>query len=468
MTDILHDEGLAAQNTDVEVLLAQIEQACRQLKMAQTTFGRLAVNDGKLVTRLQQGARVTLHTVDRIHRFIEAQGGAQAAALRSAIRGLNIAHPTPHFRFYDNRQKYLMFVNTTSEKQMIADRALEEIAGTQPQAPAIRMMDHGAGDGTALARLLRGLHCRHPAAPFYVVAKEISKENVRLVLEKMPDRFQEHPSTVLVLTNLKCAEALRLKPQTPEAASRMIWHELALDGSHAGDFEAQIAALDLWLSQYWQARISSASGNPLYDTPVVLVIYRRDHRFALEPIVPRRGLARADFDFVLMSQPYRARAPLQVKAQLIAPLVRGLRANGVLMGVQGYGRDAGMNLIRQVWPGENPFINGRDQILDAVRKALGSAERDFHFRNMSDDEAVFRYDARTLPTEIDPDAPMGLSTIVSAWNAATYVAQIEDERLAVAMTQDHYCQATRATLVRHGGLWFNDEIFLISRKPPLA
>ena len=32
------------------------------------------------------------------------------------------------------------------------------------------------------------------------VAKEISLEDVRLGLEKMPDRFVEHPATVLVIT----------------------------------------------------------------------------------------------------------------------------------------------------------------------------------------------------------------------------------------------------------------------------
>jgi len=135
----------------------------------------------------------------------------------------------------------------------------------------------------------------------------------------------------------------------------MIWNEVALDGSSAGDFEEQIAALDPWLGQHWQARISAGSGNPLYSTPVVLVLYRRDHRFALEPVLPRRGLARADFDFVLLSQPYRARASLQFKtSRIVTPLIRGLRANGKLMGIQSYGRDAGMEVIREVWPEENP------------------------------------------------------------------------------------------------------------------
>src|SRR5882724_2993273 len=461
-------EAISPTN-DTDTLLSQIDQACRQLKMAQTTFGRLAVNDGKLVNRLQQGARVTLGTVERVHRFIEAQGGPHASALRSTFRSLNVARASPDFRFYDNRQKYLMFVNTTSEKQLIADRALQEMADTQPQPPAIRLLDAGAGDGTALARMLRGLHRRHTWAPFYVVVKEISMENVRSILEKMPDRLQEHPATVLVLTNLKYAEALRLKPQTPAAASSMIWNEVALDGSSAGDFEEQIAALDPWLGQHWQARISAGSGNPLYSTPVVLVLYRRDHRFALEPVLPRRGLARADFDFVLLSQPYRARASLQFKtSRIVTPLIRGLRANGKLMGIQSFGRDAGMEVIREVWPEENPFVTGRTEILEQVRSDLGSAERDYHFHALSDADAVFRFNVRALPSEIDPEAPMGISTILAAWNAATYVAQIEDDRLARAMAHDQYLQATREVLLRNGGLWFNDELFVISRRPTLG
>src|SRR6478735_11938540 len=73
---------------DAQTLLQQIEDTCRRLKMAQTTFGRLAVNDGKFVSRLQQGGRTTIQTVERVHRFIEAQGGESATTLRSAIKGL--------------------------------------------------------------------------------------------------------------------------------------------------------------------------------------------------------------------------------------------------------------------------------------------------------------------------------------------------------------------------------------------
>jgi len=452
--------------TEAQALLEQIEDACRRLKIAQTTFGRHAVNDGKFVSRLQQGGRVTLQTVDRVHRFIAEQGGPPAATLRSAIHA---AGPEQNFRFYDNRQKYLMFVNTSSEKHLVADRALEQLSFSQPAPPAIRMIDGGAGDGTALARLLRGAHRRYPWLPFYVVAKEISIENVRLMLEKMPDRFQEHPATVLVVTNLPYVDAPWLTPASPVEASAMVWREMALEGTTAGDFEEAIAGLQPFLEQNWQVQVSSRSGHPVNRTPAVLVLYRRDQQFALDSVLPRRGAARADFDFALLSQPYRARAPLEFKAEkIVAPLVRALRPSGRLMGVHSHGNDPGMEIVHAIWPGENPFTTDRTTLMRAVERALGPSARHYRFHDLPDGEALFRYHIRTLSTELDPQAEIGSSTLIAAWNAASYVAQIEDSRLSAVMGGDHYFSATRAVLRKHRALWFNNETYIISRRAELG
>ena len=75
------------------------------------------------------------------------------------------------------------------------------------------LFDAGIGDGTVLTRTMRAMHHRFPTMPFYIVGKEISLEDVRLALEKMPDRLFEHPATVLVMTNMYYAEAPWLTPQ---------------------------------------------------------------------------------------------------------------------------------------------------------------------------------------------------------------------------------------------------------------
>ena len=115
-----------------------------------------------------------------------------------------IETPRP-FRFYDNRQKYLTFVTTCDEKWKIAERAASLLDTLKPRPPALRVFDAGVGDGTVLAHLMRAMHEQYPTMPFYVVGKEISLEDVRLSLEKIPDRLVEHPHSVIVITNLHYA-----------------------------------------------------------------------------------------------------------------------------------------------------------------------------------------------------------------------------------------------------------------------
>ena len=51
-------------------LLRDISDYCSRTGMAETTFGRRAVNDGKFTSRLRDGGRVTLETVERVQHFI--------------------------------------------------------------------------------------------------------------------------------------------------------------------------------------------------------------------------------------------------------------------------------------------------------------------------------------------------------------------------------------------------------------
>ena len=90
--------------------------------------------------------------------------------------------PQRNFRFFDNRQKYLLFVNTCSEKWEIANRVSLELANIHPRPPAVRVFDAGVGDGTVLSRVMRAMHDRFPTMPFYIVGKEISLEDIRLTL----------------------------------------------------------------------------------------------------------------------------------------------------------------------------------------------------------------------------------------------------------------------------------------------
>ena len=131
-------------------LLQRIAGYCRDASMAETTFGRRSVNDGKLVARLRNGRAVTMRT--RTGSRLSSTTIRSAAAApkpaplprRAAMLPPSLP-PEQNFRFYDNRQKYLMFVNTCSEKWVVA----------QPGRP-------GAGERSTRAR--RRCACSTPAS----------------------------------------------------------------------------------------------------------------------------------------------------------------------------------------------------------------------------------------------------------------------------------------------------------------
>ena len=78
---------------------------------------------------------------------------------------------------------------------------------------------------------MRAMHQQFPTIPFYIVGKEISLEDVRLTLEKLGDRFIEHPQTVFVITNLHYSEAPTLRPNTDEKIDRMVFEYVELEGT---------------------------------------------------------------------------------------------------------------------------------------------------------------------------------------------------------------------------------------------
>ena len=470
-----------------EQILQEISDFCRQRGLAESTFGRRAVNDGKLASRLRNGGRITTDTLERIRSFMASNADGEPARRRvlfdpaplpsqtlpvltppapPVASGQASDDPQRNFRFFDNRQKYLLFVNTCSEKWEVANRVSLELANIHPRPPAVRVFDAGVGDGTVLARVMRTMHDRFPTMPFYIVGKEISLEDVRLTLNKVADRFVEHPSTVLVLTNLAYADAPWLAVKSLSAASSLVWKEVAMEGNTAHAFEKQITDLEPFLAEAWKAGVSPKSGNPVYERPVILVIYRNDHRFLLDQIVPKPGGTVADYDLVIASQPYRARASLQFKAKrVLAPLARALGPGGRMIAIHSYGHDPGMEIIHKVWPGDDPFNHSRHDLLKEIKHELGPAGRDLNFNAYSDQRSLFRYEMHTLPTEISSQgSSIGTSTLLAAWNAAIYVAQIEDDRLSDVNSDRRYIEATRDVLQKNGGLWFYDESFVISHR----
>jgi hypothetical protein len=365
-------------------------------------------------------------------------------------------------RFFDNRAAYLMFTTATNEKAVVAERIGRQLDVVSPGESALRVFDAGMGDASVLSQLMRRMHTVFPHIPWLVVGKEISIEDLRLALGRMPDRFFEHPEMVLVVTNMNYREAPGLIPRGDNASS-LNWIEAPLEGSTSDDFGRQIHDLFDDLAQAWEVVTSSKTGNPLYARPAVLVVYRRDREFILKGVIPQPGGTDGHYDLIVASQPYRARTSAERKTRtVLVPLARALGSGGHLVVVHAHGNDPGLEIIRNIWPGEDPFRTGRAELLaEASRQLSDPEDADLLFGDQPDEEAIFRYELHAMPSERTEHIGTGLT--LAAWNAAAYVAQIDEARLAAAMASGAYVEATRDVLERYGGVWFNDEAYVISR-----
>ena len=373
--------------------------------------------------------------------------------------GAAMADANGSTRFYDSREKYRLYATTTNEKWAIAQRVGRELPLLEPKPPALRVFDAGMGDATVLSLVMRQLHERHPTVPQLVVAKEISLEDVRLGLEHLADRFVEHPMTVLVLTNMYFRDATRLIPRKDPALLK--WFDVALHGASGHAFDVQIRALASVLADGWRIELDPA-GNPHPAYPFALVMYRADHRFVLDRVIPRKGQPLDGFDLVIASQPYRARTPAERKVRLVlAPLAEALAPDGRMVAVQSYGHDAGMEVVRALWPDEDPFQTPRAMLIDELRRAVADDDG-LKADPGTDGDSLFRYEMHALSSELS--ATIGTSAAIAAFNAACYVAQIDEPRFRQAISTDVYFDATCRILQKHGGLWFTDESFIVRRR----
>lgn len=365
-------------------------------------------------------------------------------------------------RFFDSRAAYLLFVTTTNEKAIVSDRIGRELGEIEVSPPGFRVLDAGMGDASVLSGVLRRFHDRSPHVPVRAVAKEISIEDVRVGLTKLPDLIFEHPETVFIVTNLPFAQAAALRSADPKTLP--VWREVPLEGATTHSYLEQIRALFPQLATDWRVRTSERTGNPVPVQPAVVVLYRKDREFMLRPLIPPRDGIEDGYDLAIASQVYRARTSVEGKVRAaIAPLARALAPGGRLVVVQGHGDDPGLEIVRGVWPEEDPFPDGRARIVAEARRQLdGPADADLIFEERGDDEALFRYDLHAMPSARSEH--IGTSTTLAAWSAAAYVAQIDEARLAEATVSSAYLEATHEVLRRHGAVWFNDEAFVIRRR----
>ena len=148
-------------------------------------------------------------------------------------------------------------------------------------------------------------------------------------------------------------------------------------------FPALLLATGLYLPA---TMVLHAEDAPQDWVPAVLVLYRRDHQFLLDDVLARVRRHELAYDFVLASQPWRARMGADFKVEkILAPLARSLAPGGRLLVVQSWGRDPASEVVQRLWPGESPFTVDRHVLLATLREALGDEAAGYELDDPDDD-----------------------------------------------------------------------------------
>ena len=366
-----------------------------------------------------------------------------------------------NFRFFDNRQKYLLFVTTTNEKNKIADALKPIVQKIKPKFPALKVFDAGMGDGSLLMSVMRQCHQKMPHIPLLVSTKEISMEDVRLGLEKLPDRFVEHKNTVFVISNLNYVESTSLKSNNKKKQKKMNWKVVKLIGNSSLDYANQLRRLNQeFLNKKWQIERNPKNGNPTYKEPSVIVIYRKDQEFSLKNIIPKKNDGKNSYNLIIASQPYRSRISAEKKVKyVIEPMLKSLDKKGKLVVVHACGKDPGNKIIKKIWPNEKPFPSLYNSILKYIKN---NTDKDLLKTLKFNKQQKIKYVLRALPNEIS--GGIATSLIFSAWNAAVYVNQISDEQIMNAEKHKNYQKVVQKVVNKYRGLYFKNELFIIEKK----
>ena len=140
-------------------------------------------------------------------------------------------------------------------------------------------------------------------------------------------------------------------------------------------------------------------------------------------------------------------------------MIESLNNNGKLIIIHSYGDDPGHEIIKKIWPTDNPFPSNSRDIVDYLKKNLDKKIlKKINFKSAN----KIKYHLRALPNEIEN----GISTsfLFSSWNAVTYVGQISDDKIIDQEKIGNYVDIIKETVKNHKGVWFNDEVLEIVNK----
>jgi hypothetical protein len=359
-------------------------------------------------------------------------------------------------RFFDDRLKYLSFIQNTGEKRAISAEIFPHIKSLPKNKTYLKILDAGTGDGTIKSNIIKSFHKYHPYTSLLITGKEISYEDLKNTLEKMPDRFVEHPNLMVTMTNVKFSEIGKVEKIKKIKGKSVKKLTLVLKADNSFDFNEQINRMGNFIEKYWGIEIDS-NGKTSYSHPCIIKIYREDHKRYLEPFIDK-NYENQGYDLIIASQAYRAVSKTVSKvSNVIAPLMKILNISGKLLITHSCGDDSVEKILKQAWKDKNPFPIKAKEIIEYLKD--NPIEENTKFTYSKPKSYTFKF-KRSPDQTVSELFGHGLD---SKWANILYVGQIPEKDIIAIEKNISALKRVKVAIKKEERMFFKNEIFSIKK-----
>ena len=361
-------------------------------------------------------------------------------------------------RFFDDRLKYLSFIQNTGEKKAISEQIYSHIAGLSENKSYLRILDAGTGDGTIYSNIIKSFHRYHPYASLLMTGKEISYEDLKNTLEKMPDRFVEHPNLLITMTNVKFSELGLVESSSKIKDKKIKEFNLVLKSNNSFDFNSQITGnlLGNFIKKNWGIEIDK-NGRTSYSNPCIIRVYREDNEKHLEKFL-QNDYKNNNYDLIIASQAYRAASSVKVKVNnVIGPLMRLLNKSGKLLVTHTSGGDSIQKVLKLAFKDREAFPNTAKDIIEHLKDNPFGENNIYSFSKPMNYFFKFKRAPDQTVSEL-----FGHNTDAK-WANIVYVGQIAEKDIQNLENNSRLRNKVRRTIEGLAQIQFKNEIFSITK-----
>ena len=361
-------------------------------------------------------------------------------------------------RFFDDRLKYLSFIQNTGEKKAISEKIFSHIANLSDNKSYLRILDAGTGDGTIFSNIIKSFHKYHPYSSLLITGKEISYEDLKNTLEKMPDRFVEHPNLLITMTNVKFSELGFIENSNKIKDKKVKEFNLVLKSNNSFDFNSQITGnlLGNFVKKNWGIEIDKKDRTS-YSCPCIIRVYREDNEKHLKKFL-NNNYKNNNYDLIIASQAYRAASSVNVKVKnVIGPLMRLLNKSGKLLITHSIGGGSVQKVLKLAFKDKEAFPNKAKDIIEHLKDNPFGENNIYKFSKPQNYYFTFKRAPDKTVTEL-----FGHNTDAK-WANMLYVGQIAEKDIQALEKNTLLQNKIRRVIDKSKEIQFQNEIFSITK-----